>query len=107
MTVLGFKIDAEVPVSKGRIDAVLELEDKVYVFEFKYEACAPDANASEKRKLFEEALKQGMKQITERGYADKYQGSGKTVYLAAFAFLGRDNVEMESQIIKSTKVLNH
>ena len=99
MTVLGFKIDAEVAVSKGRIDAALELEDKVYVFEFKYEACEPDADESEKIKLFEKALKQSMKQITDRGYADKFKGSGKTVYLAAFAFLGRDNVEMESQIV--------
>ena len=99
MTVLGFKIDAEVSVSKGRIDAALELEDKVYVFEFKYQNCPPDANESKKRELFEKALKQGMKQITDRGYAVKYKGSGKTIYLAAFAFLGRGDVEMESHVI--------
>ena len=42
-----------------------------------------------------------MKQIADRGYADKYAGSGKTVYLAAFAFLGRDNVEMLSRMVLS------
>ena len=31
MNVLGFKIDAEVSVSKGRIDAVLELKTKYSV----------------------------------------------------------------------------
>ena len=99
MHVLGFKIDAEVSVSKGRIDAVLELGDKVYVFEFKYQACPPNADESEKRELSGKALKQGMKQIADRGYADKYKGSGKKIYQAAFAFLGRDNVEMESHVI--------
>ena len=121
MTTLGFDIDAEVPTSRGRIDAVLELEDRVYVFEFKYVACPPEAselfatrkadasnqphlslrftNESEKRKLADKALKNGMKQIADKGYADKYLGSGKTIYLVAFAFLGRDNVEMESRII--------
>ena len=100
MNVLGFDIDAEVSVSKGRIDATLELKDKVYVFEFKYQACAPDADESEKRKLFEKALKKGMKQITDRGYAGKYHGSGKTIYQAVFVFLGRDNTEMKSRITR-------
>ena len=98
MKVLGFKINAEVSVANGRIDAELELDNKVYVFEFKYCGCPPEADEEEKRKISAEALKQGMKQITDRGYANKY--SGKTVYQAAFAFLGRDNVEMLSSIVK-------
>ena len=95
MSVLGFKTLAEVSVSKGRIDAVLEYRDKVYVFEFKYCKCPQGA---EKKKIADKALEQGMKQITDRGYADKYKGSGKTVYLAAFVFLGRDDVEMLSVV---------
>ena len=35
-----------------------------------------------------------MKQIKVMGYANKYTGSGKDVFIAAFAFLGRDNIEM-------------
>ena len=35
-----------------------------------------------------------MEQIKSRGYQKKYSGSGKAVYLAAFAFLGRDDIEM-------------
>ena len=95
MNVLGFKIDDEVSVARGRVDAALELEDKVYVFEFKYVNCPSDADEAEKRKLSDKALELGMKQISDRGYASKH--SGKTVFLAVFAFLGRDNVEMQSR----------
>ena len=99
MNVLGFNIDAEVSVSGGRIDAALELADKAYIFEFKYETCEPDADDGKKRKIFEKTLTRGMKQLSDRGYADKYKGSGKTVYIAVFAFLGRDNIEMKSQVL--------
>ena len=94
MGLLGFDIDAEVSVSGGRVDAVLELADKVYVMEFKYEHCAKDASAEEKRELFDKALDAGMRQIKDRGYAKKYEGGGKEVVLAAFAFLGRDDIDM-------------
>jgi hypothetical protein len=97
MNLLGFDIDAEVPVSGGRVDAVLELDDKVYVIELKYLNCPPDAASALKQKMFEKALPEGMKQIKERGYYKKYLGSGKTVYLAAFAFLGRDDIELVYQ----------
>ena len=99
MNVLGFKMNAEVAVSKGRVDATLELADKVYVMEFKHESCTPDADAEAKRKLFDKDLKEGMEQIKNRGYHKKYAGSGKTVFIAAFAFLGRDEIEMSSEIV--------
>jgi hypothetical protein len=94
MNLLGFDIDAEVSVSGGRVDAVLELGDKVYVMEFKYEGCDKDASPEAKQKLFDKALEEGLKQIEDRGYARKYEGSGKEIYQAAFAFLGRDDIEM-------------
>jgi len=98
ITLLGFEIAAEVSVSGGRIDAVLELEDKAYIIEFKYESCEPDAAPEEKQKLIEKALDGGMEQIKGRGYAAKYAGSGKKVHLAAFAFLGRDEIEMRVEV---------
>jgi hypothetical protein len=94
MSVLGFDMDVEVSVSKGRVDAVLELADKVYVMEFKYKDCPPETSAEVKQKLFEAALASGMDQINEKGYSKKYIGSGKTIYQAVFAFLGRDDIEM-------------
>jgi hypothetical protein len=96
MNLFGFDIDAEVSVSSGRIDAVLELDDKIYVIEFKYKYCAPDASQEEKKKFFEYTLNEGMKQLIDRGYADKYTGNGKTIYQVAFAFLGRSDIEMKS-----------
>ena len=94
MNVLGFDMDVETSVSGGRVDAVLEQSDKVYVMEFKYMDCPPDTAPSDKQKLFEQALDSGMRQIESRGYAKKYAGGGKSIYKAAFAFLGRDDIEM-------------
>jgi len=99
MNVLGFSMDAEVATSKGRVDAILELENNVYVMEFRYVKCPPDANDDEKSKLFDDALDGAMKQIDDRGYCDKFQGSGKTVFKAAFAFLGRDEIDMNFETV--------
>ena len=95
MGVLGSDLDVEVSVSKGRIDAVLELADKVYVMEFKYRDCPPDAAPELKSKLFYDALNDAMTQINDKNYSLKYIGGGKTILHAAFAFLGRDNIEMK------------
>ena len=94
LNLLGFEIDAEVSVSGGRVDAVLELGDKAYVIEFKYKDCPQDADPEAKRAIFDSALEEGLSQIKNKGYAKRFEGSGKTVYQAAFAFLGRDNIEM-------------
>lgn len=94
MSILGFDMEAEVSTAKGRVDAVLELEDKVYVMEFKYVDCQPDTPTEQKTKLFSKALQEGMQQIKNRGYHEKYSGSGKKIYQVAFAFLGRSDIEM-------------
>ena len=94
MNLLGFDIDAEVPVSDGWIDAVLELSDKVYIIEFKYKKSEPDASEEIKRTLFDKALEEGLNQIRDRGYVKKYAGIGKEVIQVAFAFLGRSEIEM-------------
>ena len=99
MTVLGFNVDAEVAVSKGRIDSVLELTDKAYIMEFKYAKCSPEARDEERARLTEKMLEDGISQIESRGYHGKYTGSGKKVYLVAFAFLGRDEIAMKAEAI--------
>ena len=100
MTLLGFDMDVEVSASHGRIDAVLELADNVYVMEFKYEKCPSDADGHYKQKLFETALTNAMMQIDDKGYCDKFKGSGKAIFKAAFAFLGRDEIEMRVETLK-------
>ncbi|MCL1918102.1 MAG: ATP-binding protein [Peptococcaceae bacterium] len=102
MSVLGFDMDVEVSTSKGRLDAVLETDDKVYVMEFKYKDCKPDVKEQEQRILFEAALTEGMTQINDRGYCEKYKGKGKMVVQTVFAFLGRDNIEMRTETIGSS-----
>ncbi|MCL1849080.1 MAG: ATP-binding protein [Clostridiales bacterium] len=94
MNLFGFDMDAEVSTSMGRIDAVLEMIDKVYIFEFKYEHCAPDATAEVKGQLLADTLDKGERQIRDRGYADKFRGGSMEIIQAVFAFLGRDEIEM-------------
>jgi hypothetical protein len=94
MSVLGLDIEAEVSVAGGRVDAVLELADKVYVMEFKYVDCEPGTSDEVKSKLFDTALREGIQQIEDRGYHKKYLDSGKQIYKVAFAFLGRGDIEM-------------
>ena len=97
LNLLGFDVAAEVSVSGGRIDATLELGDRAYVMEFKYMECPKDAAPEAKHSLFQQALDDGMAQLKGKGYSKKYDGSAKTVHLAAFAFLGRDDIEMRSE----------
>ncbi len=62
---LGYKMQAEVRTSKGRIDAVLEYNNAVFLFEFKV------------NKTPEIALKQ----IKDREYFQKYLQPNKEIYL--------------------------
>jgi len=94
MSALGFDKDLEVAVAKGRVEVILELEDKVYVMEFKCVGCPEGASEEKEQELSSAALAEAMVQIDSRGYSAKYQGSGKTMYQAAFAFLGRSEIEM-------------
>lgn len=67
---MGFNIGAEVRTSRGRADAVVELAEGIFIFEFKL-----NGNAA-----------QALQQIKERGYAEPYRSSGKPVYLAGIGF---------------------
>ena len=99
MNVLGFDWGTEVSTATGRIDAVLELDDKVYIVEFKYRDCPPDATPEAKAELFQKSLDEGIRQIKDKGYGKKYSAGGKKVYHAAFAFLGRDDIEMKVEML--------
>ncbi|MEM7655563.1 MAG: PD-(D/E)XK nuclease domain-containing protein, partial [Bacteroidota bacterium] len=67
---LGQFIEAEVNTATGRIDAVVYTDSQVYVLEFKLDASAEVA----------------LKQIREKGYADKYLTSGKKVLAMGINF---------------------
>ena len=63
-SLLGVYFQSEVHTKKGRADALVEFEDGVYCLEFKLDRSAAEA----------------LDQIRERGYTEKYRGSGKTIH---------------------------
>ncbi len=69
-TLIGLRIKAEVTTNSGRIDAVIETEKAVYVFEFKLNGTAKSA----------------IKQIHDKKYYEKYLASGKEIKLIGAAF---------------------
>jgi len=69
-TLIGVKINTEVKTNKGRIDAVIETDTHVYIFEFK---------------LFDTA-KSAMKQINNKQYFEKYLLQKKQIVLLGVGF---------------------
>ncbi len=61
---IGLSIEVEVRTNKGRIDAVVETETYIYLFEFKLDGSAEEA----------------LQQIRDKGYAEKYTGRDKQVW---------------------------
>ncbi len=66
----GAYTQSEVLTSRGRIDMVVHFPYKIYILEFK---CSRTAEA-------------GLKQIHEKGYADRYKGLGKKLLLLGIGF---------------------
>ena len=56
-----------------------------------------DTEVSTVKGLFDKTLDEAFAQIKNRGYADKYRGVEKSVYVVAFAFLVCDEIEMRSE----------
>lgn len=67
---IGLEINAEVHTNQGRIDAVIETDTAVYLFEFKLEGNAAEA----------------LQQIRSKEYFTRYQMAGKTLYLLGVHF---------------------
>ncbi len=83
---LGFENHCELSTSKGRADLIIEVGNKVYVFEFKFNGSATQA----------------LKQIHERKYYERYLSSGKNIILVGFSFKFADKefgVEWEKGVI--------
>ncbi len=69
-SLLGLRVQAEVTTNRGRIDAVIELEESVYIFEFKLFGTPQEALA----------------QIKEKQYYEKYLDLEKKIILVGVAF---------------------
>ncbi len=70
---MGWRIDAEVRTNRGRIDAVIEFTDHVFIFEFKLDGRAEDA----------------LQQIVDNAYAERYRAKGVPVTLVGANFDSR------------------
>jgi hypothetical protein len=69
-TLIGLRVHAEVTTNKGRIDALIETEKEIYLFEFKLQGTAEEALA----------------QIQEKGYAQKYRSQAKPLRILGVSF---------------------
>ena len=67
---IGLKIDAEPHTNQGRIDAVIELADRLYLFEFKVDGSATEA----------------LQQMKANQYVERYRSTGKLIYLIGANF---------------------
>ena len=72
-SLIGLKVEAEVKTNKGRIDAVI-IDKDIYIFEFKFNGDKDKA----------------LSQIKEKKYFEKYQGTGKEIYLFGVEFADRN-----------------
>lgn len=75
---MGVDINLEVLTDKGRIDGVLEFEDKVYVIEFKYGKAGSD---------METLTDKAVQQIQEKNYAERYRNDPRTCFLLGVGFV--------------------
>ena len=74
LTLLGYKISAEFKTIKGRIDAVIETQSHIYIFEFK-------TTSSEEIAL---------EQIKDREYYKRFRDSNKHIVLVGSRFVLED-----------------
>ena len=74
LTAFGADISAEEPSAKGRADIILKMPKGIYVIEIKYDDTADNA----------------IKQIDQRGYADKYRLDGRPVTKVGISFSSKE-----------------
>jgi hypothetical protein len=104
LRLLGFNITAEVSTNLGRIDAVWELPDQIFVAEIKYGKPAkikktsadkkPANNKNTKTarsgKALDKLLAAAFAQIEERRYPERYKTENKTIKALAIARSGKE-----------------
>ena len=67
---LGFRVDAEVCTSKGRIDMILQTKEKIFIFEFKIDC----------------DVKKGIDQILNQSYQEKFSLDPRKIILVSIVF---------------------
>ena len=82
MSLIGADIQVEVLTDKGRIDGVLEFDDKIYIIEFKVGKAI-----------------EGIKQIKERKYFEKYLNHKKEIILLSVGGFDEKEIGYEVELI--------
>ncbi|MBK1716601.1 ATP-binding protein [Thiocystis violacea] len=72
LAALGLDLRVEDSCSAGRLDLALRFEGRIYLFEFKVVELEPEGRA--------------LRQIKDRGYADKYRAEGQPIHLIGVEF---------------------
>ena len=72
----GFDVVSELQNQYGRSDVIVTLPNAVYIFELKMD----------KGRAFEEVAEEGLAQIDEKGYSDRFAVSGKAMHKIALVF---------------------
>ena len=75
LAALGLDVSVEDASARGRVDLVLRCDGHVYLFEFKVVERAGEGAA--------------VRQLIDRGYAEKYRGSGEPIHLIGVEFSER------------------
>ena len=78
-------IDAEVSVSKGRIDAVVKTDDYIYILEFKMK---PQTSTD------------ALNQIKEKGYQEKYKTDKREKLMLGISFDSKKRKLTEMKVEK-------
>jgi hypothetical protein len=81
----GVEVDSEVNTNIGRIDGVIEFSNKIYIIELKYN----------------KPPEEGIEQILQKKYYQKYLGKGKSLHLIGVGFT-RQKIEIIHSIMPNT-----
>ena len=95
MAMMGVKMQLERMTSVGIMDGVLELEDKIYVIEFKYQNGGITLDA-----LVQSALDQ----IHDRKYYESYLAENKQIILLGVGFLGKKEIDMKMEVLPPSRL---
>ncbi len=82
-TLIGIRMVSERSTDEGRIDGVIEFNDKVYILEFKHKRTG----------TVETLAKIALKQIETNNYAQAFEASNKVVHLVGVGFLEKNKNE--------------
>ncbi len=79
-TMMDVEIDLEVATDKGRIDGILELDDRIYIIEFKYGKPGSNMDA---------LTKQAIRQILDKKYEERFLDDPRPRFLLGVGFTGK------------------